>query len=357
MTVSEGERFWNSMVRALEAEPVGVKSFKGKSGLEHQMLAVGFDETRNRLVLVSNEFDPRMAALMEMDIGDTLPNEQKAIVARPVFYDFSTIVNGMISAIGASSVNVKVFGELTKDPEFTGNLYTPEAERMRQLMLMTAPELRPLMHQVMDQFMGAIFEQLEVLDLDRSDAKTKAFEAKTIDLSLLAKVDPIEKDRKLGTCALPFFSLSGDEIEAFLRGANLDDVREALSKHGVLQYFFPAADQTVVGLVDHGTSSPELLNEQISSVPDLGHPYGPNQLVARDTNLFDTVIALKEEGYLVEGDFGEEITSAGRQVRSRIKFSPSEGLFHKLLNRVWVKIDIRARLGILKADDSEDNGN
>jgi predicted methyltransferase len=57
-------------------------------------------------------------------------------------------------------------------------------------------------------------------------------------------------------------------------------------------------------------------------------------------NVSQTVEALLEQGLLVEGEAGIEITPAGQSVRAAVRFKPREGLLSTLANIISVKIEL-----------------
>ena len=78
--------FWSSLLRAVEAEPKGPTTIRGASGASHDVAAVGVDEDRRRVVLISNEVDARSAALAQTDLEAAL-TPYRVVVGRPVLFD------------------------------------------------------------------------------------------------------------------------------------------------------------------------------------------------------------------------------------------------------------------------------
>src|SRR5262249_33668853 len=144
-----------------------------------------------------------------------------------------------------------------------------------------------------------------------------------------------------GVCPVPLFEFNETEVELLSSGANLDDVRAALSRHQIAQYFFPAPDQTALGLIDRGVSDAKQVAEIVSGAPALGHPLGPSELGTMRNDLLNLVEALEHVGYVSEGEFSVTITEPGKEVRADVKYRPRESLISKLLNRMNINLDIR----------------
>ncbi len=116
--------------------------------------------------------------------------------------------------------------------------------------------------------------------------------------------------------------------------------RELLGEHDVLQYFFPAPDQLALGIIERASASPTDIVDQIALAPSLGHPLGEMELVARGTSLPEIMDALKERGFVVDGEIAQELTAEGESRRASVRFTPKEGVISKLINRVSITIDI-----------------
>jgi len=95
-------RFWRNVLRAAEAEPKDATVIKGASGIEHSIVAVGLDESRRRLLVVSGEHDAHSAAMAQIDIQSALNNFQ-VLVARPIAVDLSVLAKGMVEMTGRTT--------------------------------------------------------------------------------------------------------------------------------------------------------------------------------------------------------------------------------------------------------------
>ena len=119
-----------------------------------------------------------------------------------------------------------------------------------------------------------------------------------------------------------------------------DDDGSAFTADGVRQYFFPAPDHLALALIDRWrfANIPQVVDQMVRA-PDLGHPFGPPELVKEYDSFTDLIQELQRmelvamiEGYLT-------ITESGRALRGAVQAQPREALASKLLNRM------RASLG------------
>ena len=119
-------------------------------------------------------------------------------------------------------------------------------------------------------------------------------------------------------------------------------MRVRLKALGIYQYFFPPADQLLLGLADNDIKVGGSLVRAAEEAPRYGHPIGPSELFRDTATLGETLEELKGRGYIAEGEIEEVITDEGRTVR-KIKIRPSESLFSKLSKLINVKVDISTK--------------
>ena len=67
---------WRSFARALGAEPREHRTIRGATGLDHEVESIAVDDKNKRVILVSSEHHPRIAALMQHDVQSTFPGRQ-----------------------------------------------------------------------------------------------------------------------------------------------------------------------------------------------------------------------------------------------------------------------------------------
>ena len=74
-----------------------------------------------------------------------------------------------------------------------------------------------------------------------------------------------------------------------------------------------------------------------------GHRITGNELLSEVDQLPEIVEQLKDCGYVVEGEFANELTEEGKTFRRSVSFRPSESLFHKLARLFSVKVNLNIR--------------
>jgi hypothetical protein len=90
---------WDGVLRAVGTEPRPVREIKGQSGVTHHLLALGVDDTRNRVVVITDEPTPRHAAMMQVDLAATMEGTRVS-VARVIPFDLPTIARGLVTQFG-----------------------------------------------------------------------------------------------------------------------------------------------------------------------------------------------------------------------------------------------------------------
>src|ERR1039457_7632201 len=91
--------FWRSVLRSAEAEPREETGVRGASGIQYSAIALGVDESRRRLLVVSAEHDARTAAMAQVDIQSALDRYQ-VLVARPVAFDLPAFAKTIMLLTG-----------------------------------------------------------------------------------------------------------------------------------------------------------------------------------------------------------------------------------------------------------------
>lgn len=118
MAISKEEtKFWHSFIQAVEAQPREASSLRGRSGLAHPIVALGIDESRHRVVIVSGEPDARSAVMAYADIQAALPSE-KVVMARPAPVNLALVATMLSEVIGKTSFSteeLKWFGQNSAD--------------------------------------------------------------------------------------------------------------------------------------------------------------------------------------------------------------------------------------------------
>jgi len=88
-------------------------------------------------------------------------------------------------------------------------------------------------------------------------------------------------------------------------------------------------------------SAPSAVLNELSKAPTIGHPFGPPELTSPGLPIGETIEALEEKGYLVEGEIGLEMTGSARSLRANIRFKPREGIVSKIANNVSINLDLK----------------
>ncbi len=319
--------FWNNIILATEAEPRDVTSLCGASGFSHPITALGVDEKRRRVVVISGESDARTTALAQSDIQAAIPST-KVVIARPAPLNLSIAAQLFSQTLGTTKIGSehfewmnaneaafkeKISDSLTKASNFCAKSIFGEDAAMRLNVLAFAKEL---------------IQQLALLEMDLkpgADGKEVTF-----DVSKLQMLDPVEADRNMGVCSIPLYNFTEDEAETLKSKLDVEYTKALLEEHDILQYFFPPADQLALGLVEHNKYPLDYLIDNIKKVPSEGHPFGNQEILDQNLQLESLIQELIELGLLVEGDIGVEITEEGIITRNNIKFKPREALLTKL---------------------------
>lgn len=326
--------FWENILHAVDSQPRDAKFVRGASGQQHPVLGVGLDEKRSRLVLVSGEHDARASVLAQADI-QAVVEPLKVVTVRPVTINLSLPANVLASAIGGTLLTPEIIQGLQAKSQLT-------PEKMGHYL---DPILRGFKYadlNVLAQILQAI-QQLATIEVvhEKSDVDGKTSSTVSLRLDSLTNYDPIQKDREVGICPVPLYEFSEDEYEAIISGANTDDIKLILKNHHIMQFFYPPPDHLILGLVDRGIHKPDVLLEQLTKVPEIGHPFGEQEIVSKSISPFEVIDELHQRKLIVEGEIGYEISEQAKTERVTVKFKPREGLLSKLINRFSVNIDLK----------------
>jgi hypothetical protein len=323
--------FWESIIRAAEAEPRRASSIRGASGISHPVIAVGVDEGRRRLLIISGEHDARSAAMSHTDIQATLSSFQ-VVVARPVAVNLSVLAKKLAVLIGRFTLTAQDLQNLQKlppdDQEWIRSLVEPVIEQIAKPFEVASLNVLPQLMQVL--------QQLALIQPAIPEPGTW-----TLDFEKLAQLDPTEPDSRFGVCPLPLYNFSSEEAEVLHSGTDLEAIRELLKRHHVFQYFFPPPDQLALGLIDRSPAARTQILDEIRTAPDLGHPFGPLEIISPDVPILHLIDALQDRGLVVEGDMTTEVTPEGKAIRNTVRWKPREGLLSKLINRLRINLSFK----------------
>ena len=99
LTEKNSKEFWDAFGRALRAEPRDYLTVRGSSGLDHFVEAIFVDDKSKRVIIVSAEPNPRIAALMRVDIQAAFA-DARVLVARPIAFDIAALARQMVQKFG-----------------------------------------------------------------------------------------------------------------------------------------------------------------------------------------------------------------------------------------------------------------
>jgi hypothetical protein len=354
--------FWNSLIRAVEAEPKQVSSIQGKSGLVHPVVALGVDDSRKRVVIISGESDPRVAAMAQTDIQSSMPSV-KVVMARPAPINLGGIAKILTNVLGRTTFSLDLernkwieMGQEEMEAQLK-KFFDIYGESIGQLAIL--PSQYALLNNV--ALWQEVIQQLSLIDVDTgrsisekppkkkkntSPKKRRKKTTKTVKLppnvglSSLIALDPAELDRAYGVCSIPLYAFSQAEVDLFQSGKDIEYIQSILRKHDIFQYFFPPADQLALGIAEIRPATPSDIVGHLTKVPELGHPFGSLELVRSPVDLTEIIDALKDKGLMVEGEFGIELTKDGQAVRATVRYKPKEGLLQKISRVISMKLDL-----------------
>lgn len=344
---------WRGFMRALGAEPETPGSLTGVSGVSHPVVAIGLDEPRRRLIVVSADPDPRTAALAHVDIQAAAP-DISVVSLRPVVFDLDGVVNAVRGAFGGHVLDLAqldLAGSQEQAAETLTAVFGSVLEGIVEAVRASELDWVSLLHQVLELLPLFAVKSADLPSPDeaqREPASTlAALAAPTslqIDVSRLSNADAFRTDRQLGICPLPLYQFEGHELEVMRSGRDVDEIVGLLATRNVLQYFFPPADQLLLGSVDNGVVDRVEAQTLTGQAPGVGHPFGENELVDAKTPLGEMSEALRDSGLVAEAEQGLVLTAAGQGVRDPLRGAPREGLVNKLLNQRRARRDVKDRL-------------
>lgn len=329
---------WQAFAEAIETELRDSTEVSGVSGLTHKVDAICVDDKRSRVVVASAEPNPRVAALMQVDIQATMP-DAKVIVARPIAVDFPAVARRIAAELGTAQVDLSAMSSQLQQIKDEPSTNVALSEAYMAIIDPIASSFKHLNLPPLNQVLAAV-QQAALLDWSViGEALKDKPESVIIPLAGLLTVDSMAVDRDHGVCPIPLYEFSEADWELFLRGARPDEVRDRLKQLDIFQYFFPAPDQVALGIAERRGGSAEQISDALALSPVLGHPFGDSEFTS-SSQPSQVVEQLHEMGMVVEGEMGIEVTPAGSTTRASIKFRPRESLVSKLLQRFSINVGI-----------------
>lgn len=298
---NEAPKFWENFLRAVGADPRHPRPIKGASGQYHEFLAIGIDDILQRLIVISNEYDARIAALVQNDVRLVVEG-YKVITVRPAAVSMPKVIRALQAIFGTTILTSEHLETLSHDKGIMEDFSKQALDYLgafpKYIRISALPQVLELT------------KQLAKLNLSKDDFKTES--GKTdfkIDLGALLTYDPIAADRQLGICPMPLYDFPKGDIKSVSASKSPEEVVPILKQRDIYQYFFPAPDSLAVGVIDHGVKVPWKITQHVESAPVLGHPFGEMELVQqKDTSPLAIIDALRERKLVVEGELGLELT-------------------------------------------------
>jgi hypothetical protein len=299
--------FWGTFLRAVETDPVEPKPILGASGLSHPVVATGIDVPRRRLVLISADPSARSAALAQNDI-QAANADLRVIMARPIAVDLSRLATAISKLLRRVEVRASDFQRLVA----TGQLSQETAERRygKRMARFIGNGVQPAFQALAYASLSSpatwqdVLEQLahlEVVVAEDQPASGLVNPVTTVRMGSLIALDPAERDRQMGICSIPLYSLQPEQAEVFQRGSDIEHARGILREANILQYFFPAPDHLALGIIERGPATATEIVKRLERASDIGHPLSGVEFLSPGVSLPEVAEMLKRQGYAVEG--------------------------------------------------------
>jgi len=336
---SSEQTIWKSFCTALGAEYREHKEIQGSSGLVHPVQAIAVDELKKRLIIVSAEYNPRIAALMRVDIQATLP-ETKVLVARPIAVDLAHAARTLFfderGGLDYSKVLgiTQTFGGESSDKKFLEKQFGQQLEPILDGIKRSGLPIRShILHTI---------EQAASIDWARlaGAGHTEALGLMLQGIQMVQALDNLAEDRRQGICPIPTYEFSDNDWETFLRGKDIEEIQARLKALNIFQYFYPPKDSFALGMVDNGRGNLADIAAAAQMAEAEGHQLSGNELLPGVNSLPDILAAFKDVGYIAEGEMSWEMTETGENVRQSVKFRPRESLMSKLIGQFSAKLNM-----------------
>lgn len=320
--------FWRTFMVALETEAREALPIQGASGVTHEPIAIGVDDLRKRVVVVSPYHDALTSAMMQSDVQATFP-DAKILVVRPISLDLSHMVRSVFGVLGVSKLTsadinrVGTVDDATRQAWMNVHL-TPIADQIRTAL--TGAKIN-----LVSQFVN-LTQQLALIGMQN----TLGLNDLNIDLSKLLEYDAMKNDREFGICPLPLYRLPERDMAIFLEPNKVDEASTILRRMNISQYFFPPKDQLVLGGIDRGIAELSELERMLAIAGERGHLVVENEVLplaaGRRGDLRELLEALVERKMLRQVEYTMEVTEDGRSQRLKVVLAPREALLSKLVN-------------------------
>lgn len=328
---------WPIFCSALRTEYREATEIHGQSGLVHPIAGLGIDEKEKRLIVISADHNPRVAALMRMDVQASLP-DFKVLTARPLAVDLPFLVRQTFYDGRNLSIS-KVFQFLEKLSKHDTQEVKKEdfADAMTGYFTRIGRSDIPAkthLHNLIEQLSLATWPSMEL------DGKISLLDLATRFFDGFTTIDNMSSDRENGLCPIPTYEFTEHDWELFLSGKSVDDVTQRLQEMEVYQYFFPARDQLALGLIDRGANNADQLSCGLATAERDGHLINPNSILDNAADVHEIIEEFKRTGIVSEGEISWDLTAEGKSIRNSVRFRPSEGLVSRISKILAFRVDI-----------------
>ena len=235
------KQIWQAFSAAIGTELREDTIIRGASGLEHEVQAISVDEKTRRVVVVAAEADPRMAALVQIDVQASMP-DTRVLVARPIAIDVSMIARSILEPFNIHEVDFararKFMEELQRQGENeTKALVAPLADGATA----NIPKIfENVALPAIGQIVSVINQSATLPWQEIWDFFSKTAESGKIDLRAFLARDTLASDLQAGVCPIPLYQFTEDDFELFRDGRRIDECRERMKSIGIYPVFFPA---------------------------------------------------------------------------------------------------------------------
>lgn len=333
--------FWKGFFNSVNCEFQLVSEIQGASGIKHNILCIGVDEEKRRLVVVQDEQDARILSMVQADIQAKIRG-YNVLMVRPVPINLATAFSAVGLLFGSSKVTQADFKNLSENKENVELIVQENKGKIENLFNAFSPQIEVIQKTKLS-IVPIIKEVVQQLSHVKFNADIKSAENFSMDFEQLLTFNPVVYDTTLGICPVPLYEFTVDEAEVFIKNSDTEHIKSILEKHSIYQFFYPPADSLALGFLETENYKPTELISTLSQVPDLGHPFGDNELTD-PKNIHEMIDALKEQGLVVEGEFSTiEISEKGVEKRMLVKFKPRESIFKRLSNIFSIKVDVNLK--------------
>lgn len=334
---------WPTICRALGTEFRESSQIHGQSGIVHPIAGLGVDEKENRLIVISADHNPRVAALMRMDVQASFP-DFKILVARPLAVDLPVLArksfyndDGTLSVAKVtsliSSFNSEEIAKINSD-----RISETFGKFMERVGWSDLP-FKTHAQNLIEQMSGASWPTIKI------DGTVSPLDIAFNVINNFSKIDNMLADRENGICPIPTYEFSETDWELLLSGTKKDDVTQRLRDLDIYQYFFPSKDAFALGMVDRGVGNIQDLARGVDQAEKDGHIFENNKIIDNAADIQEIIQAFSNMGIVSEGEMSWEVADEGKIIRSSVKLRPSEGLISRLSKIISLKVDIQGIFG------------